>query len=72
MLVPAATPQEIVTRLNRELVKVVQAADMKARLARDATVVIGSTPQAFAAYLKDEIAKWTKVVKFSGARVDKM
>jgi tripartite-type tricarboxylate transporter receptor subunit TctC len=70
VLLPAATPQEIVTRLNRELVKVVQAPDMKARLARDATMVIGSTSQAFAAYLKDEIAKWAKVVKFSGARVE--
>lgn len=71
VLVPAGTPREIVTRLNRELVKNVHAPDMKARLLKDATTVVNDgTPQEFASYLKTEIAKWEKVVKFSGARVD--
>ncbi len=70
IMVPAGTSQVIVTRLNRELVKIMQAPDMKSRLARDATIIIGSTPQEFAIYLRDEITKWAKVVKFSGARVD--
>lgn len=67
---PANTPQDIVNRLNRELVKIVQTPDLKSRLARDATMVVGSTPQEFSVYLRDEIAKWAKVVKFAGARVD--
>ncbi len=67
---PANTPQDIVNRLNRELVRIVQTPDLKSRLARDATMVIGSTPQEFNTYLRDEIAKWAKVVKFAGARVD--
>ncbi len=67
---PANTPQDIVNRLNRELAKIVQTPDLKSRLARDATMVIGSTPQEFSTYLRDEIAKWAKVVKFAGARVD--
>ncbi len=70
IMVPAGTSQEIVARLNRELVRIMQTPDTKSRLARDATMVIASTPQEFAAYLKDEITKWAKVVKFSGARVD--
>lgn len=70
IMVPAATSQDIVTRLNRELVKIMQAPDMKSRLARDATVIVGSTPQEFATYLRDEITKWARVVKFSGARVE--
>lgn len=70
IMAPAGTSQVIVTRLNRELVKIMQAPDMKSRLARDATIIIGSTPQEFAIYLRDEITKWAKVVKFSGARVD--
>ena len=70
IMAPVGVSQDIINRLNRELVKIVQVPDIKSRLARDATMVIGSTPQEFSAYLKDEIAKWAKVVKFSGARVD--
>lgn len=70
VLVPTGTSQHVVTRLNRELVKVVQTPNLKARLLSQATTVIGSTPQEFAAYLKDEITKWARVVKFSGARVE--
>jgi tripartite-type tricarboxylate transporter receptor subunit TctC len=57
-------------RLNGELVKIVKSPDMQARLAAEATIPIGSTPQEFAAYLKDEIAKWARAVKLSGARVE--
>ena len=71
VLVPAGVPREIVIRLNRELVKTVNAPEMRARLIIDATTVVNDgTPQRFASYLKTEIAKWEKVVKFSGARVD--
>ena len=71
VLVPAGTPNEIVTRLNRELVKSVQNPGMKTRLLKDATTLVDDTsPTGFAAYLRSEITKWDKVVKFSGARVD--
>jgi tripartite-type tricarboxylate transporter receptor subunit TctC len=71
VLVPAGTPHEVVQRLNQELTQVVTGAGIKARLLKDATTVVDDlTPAAFAAYLKSEIAKWEKVVKFSGARVD--
>jgi len=70
VLVPKGTPDELVSRLNRELVRIVRTTEFKARLVKDATMAIGSTPQEFAAYLKDEITKWMKVVRFSGARVE--
>ena len=70
VMVPAATPQPIVTRLNRVLVKIVQNPDFKSRMLAQATMVSGTSPDEFAAYMKDEIAKWTKVVKFSGAKVE--
>ncbi len=70
VLVPTGTPQEVVNRLNRELVKIVQSPEVKARLLSQATSALGSTPQEFSAYLKREIEKWAKVVKFSGARVE--
>jgi tripartite-type tricarboxylate transporter receptor subunit TctC len=71
VLVPAGTSNEIVRRLNQELQKIVQRPNTKARLLKDATTVVDdTTPTAFAAYLKAEIVKWEKVVKFSGARVE--
>lgn len=70
VMVPTGTSQQVMNRLNRELVKIVQSPKMKARLLGQATIVIGSTPHEFAAYLKDEITKWARVVKFSGARVE--
>jgi len=70
VLVPAGTPRAIVDRLNRDLVRIVQAPDLKAQLLKQVTTTYGSTPEEFAAYLKDEIAKWDKVVRFSGARVE--
>jgi len=70
LVVPRGAPQEVVSQLNRELVKVVQNPDLKARLLAQATTVVGSTPQQFAIYLRDEVDKWARVVKVSGARVE--
>ena len=70
IMTPTGTPEAIVTRLNGELVKIVKSPDMQARLAAEATIPIASTPQEFSAYLKDEIAKWARAVKLSGARVE--
>ena len=70
VMAPAGTPESIVARLHLELVKIVQSPDMTARLAAEAAIPVGSTPQQFAAYLQEEIVKWSRVVRFSGARLD--
>jgi tripartite-type tricarboxylate transporter receptor subunit TctC len=70
VLVPAGTPQQIVTRLNSECVKIVRGPEFSARLVAEASIPGGTTPDAFGAYLKEEVAKWVKVVKLSGARVE--
>lgn len=70
LLVPVGTPEGIVTRLNSESVKIMQTPEMNARLVAEASIPVGGTPQQFATFLRDEIVKWEKVVKFSGARVD--
>lgn len=70
VLVPTGTPQEIVEQLNREIASIMRMADVTDRLTREGSIPIGDTPQQFSAYLSDEIAKWAKVVKISGARVD--
>jgi tripartite-type tricarboxylate transporter receptor subunit TctC len=70
VLVPAKTPPEIVSRLNAECVKIVQDPDFTARLAAEASLPGGTTPQQFGEYFQREIAKWAKVVQRSGARVE--
>jgi len=70
VLAPAGTPKEIVTRLNGEVVKIVQSAEVTNRLLREGSEPIGSTADEFGRYIKAEIAKWAKVVQVSGARVD--
>jgi tripartite-type tricarboxylate transporter receptor subunit TctC len=69
-MAPAATPPEIVTRLNTELIKVLQAPDLRERLIPLAYDLQSSTPQEFSALLKSETEKWAKVVKASGAKAD--
>jgi len=68
VLVPTGTPKSIVMRLNSEFVKVMQSPEVRQRMINDASIAVGSSPQEFAAFFRDEIAKWAKVVKFSGAR----
>ena len=68
ILVPAGTPEAIVTRLNSEFVRVMQMPEVTSRMISEASIPLGTTPEEFAAYFREEIAKWAKVVKFSGAR----
>ena len=70
VLAPAGTPRPIVARLNTEIVRIVQSADMRERLLADGTEAIGSTPDEFTAVMKTDIAKWAKVIKASGAKPD--
>ena len=70
LLAPAGTPEDILNSLNAHVVKIMQTADMKQRLKEDGIVPVGNTRQEFAAYIKSEIAKWAKVIKQSGARID--
>jgi tripartite-type tricarboxylate transporter receptor subunit TctC len=68
ILAPARTPREIVAKLHEVLVSVIGSPDMKDKLAAQGLDPVGNTPQQFAAVIKSEIAKWTKVVKASGAK----
>lgn len=70
IVVPAATPREIVARLNAEVNKAVQNADLRARLAATGSEPLGGTSEQYAAYIKSELARWAKVVKDAGARAD--
>lgn len=70
MFVPAKTPRDIVIRLQREVARIVQLPDVKQRFAVDAADAVGSTPEEFTAFLKAETARWTRVVKEAGIRLD--
>jgi len=61
VLVPARTPPEIVARLNREIVAILRKGDVKEKLASQGAEVIGSTPEAFAAVMRNDIRKWARV-----------
>ncbi len=66
---PKGTPPEIVDRLNRELNAVLADPKMKARMADlGMTVQISKTPADYASFIAEETEKWSKVVKFSGAK----
>ncbi|MGQ0752716.1 MAG: tripartite tricarboxylate transporter substrate-binding protein, partial [Betaproteobacteria bacterium] len=68
MLAPARTPRTVVTRLNTEVVKIVQAPDMKALLLREGLEAAGDTPEEFEKDIKDEIAKWQQLTKAAGIK----
>ncbi len=68
VLAPAATPREIVTRLNKEIVRTVQAPDIRQKLMNDGADPVGSSPEAFAAFIRSETNKWAKVAKSIGIK----
>lgn len=71
LLVPAGTPPEIVAKLNAEVVRALNANDMRERLEKmGAEPPANNTPEHFAAFIRAEAAKYAKVVKESGAKVD--
>ena len=70
LLAPAKTPAAIVERLNREVVKVLNMPNVKEQLFRSGLDASPSTQKEFAAYIKSEMAKWSKVVKASGAKAE--
>lgn len=69
-LVPTGTPKEIVGKIHADLVEVLRMPDVKEQLAASGAIVVGNTAEQFAAWNRNEIAKWTKAVQVSGAKAD--
>jgi tripartite-type tricarboxylate transporter receptor subunit TctC len=67
---PAKLPADVTSKLNKAFVEALAAPDTKARLTTLLAEPIGSPPEAFAAFVKVENAKYEKVVKASGAKVE--
>jgi tripartite-type tricarboxylate transporter receptor subunit TctC len=60
---PARTPAAIISLVHRETVKVLSEPDILTQFARDGAQAVGNTPQAFGQEIRDDIAKWAKVIK---------
>jgi len=70
LVAPAATPRDVVDRLNKAFVAALQAPETKTRFAQLMAEPVGNTPDQFGAFMKQELTRYEGVVKASGARVD--
>ena len=70
LLAPAGTPPDIVNRIQQETAKALATPAIKERLLSQGAIPSGNTPAEFAKFIADESAKWARVVKASGAKVD--
>jgi tripartite-type tricarboxylate transporter receptor subunit TctC len=70
LMAPAATPRPILERLSTEVNKVINAPDIKDNWSKQGAMPMGMKPDDFGVFLKADVAKWAKVIKASGAKVD--
>lgn len=67
---PAGLPKDVVAKLNADINKALQSADLKKKLGDQGADVEGSTPEQFGKLIREDIARWGRIVKDSGAKVD--
>ncbi|MBC7780907.1 MAG: tripartite tricarboxylate transporter substrate binding protein [Proteobacteria bacterium] len=65
-MVAGGTPREIVARLHQELLKAINAPDVRDRLAHEGSEIVGSSPEQAQIVVRDEIARWSKVIRRLG------
>ena len=70
LVAPGGVPKEIVRLLADDIAAILKLPEIRDRITVDGAEPVGSTPEAFTAFLKKEMLKWGKVVKESGARPD--
>jgi tripartite-type tricarboxylate transporter receptor subunit TctC len=70
VMAPAGTPQEIINRLNAEILRILKMPDIADKLTGLGADIVGSTPAEFDAYVKSEIAKWGKVARDNNVTLD--
>jgi tripartite-type tricarboxylate transporter receptor subunit TctC len=68
MFAPAKTPRPIIDRLNKEVVKIVQARDFRDQLLQLGSDPVGNTPEEWGRFIEEEIVKWGKIAKTAGMR----
>ena len=70
LMAPKGTPPEIVKRLNAEVVKIVSKHEVREEWAKQGAAAMTMNPEEFASYVNDDIVKWERIVRISGAKPD--
>ena len=70
IVVAAATPKEVISRLHAALVSALQAPETRQRLASQGADAVSSSPEEFAAYMRNETEKWSRVTRTAGIKLD--
>ncbi len=70
VVIPAKTPKDVADKISAEVIKAVKSQSVKEKFSAMGANPVGNTNDQFSDYIKNEIAKWTKVVKDSGAKVE--
>jgi len=70
LLAPVGTPRSAVEKLNGAVVKALEAPDVREKLLAQGAEPMPGTPEAFASFMREEMAKWAPVVKQAGVKLD--
>jgi tripartite-type tricarboxylate transporter receptor subunit TctC len=70
LLMPAGTPLDVVSRLNTETLRILRLPEVRERFQAMGIEIVGNSPEQFTAFMRAETAKWGKIVKDSGAKID--
>jgi tripartite-type tricarboxylate transporter receptor subunit TctC len=70
VVAPAATPRDVIARLNREIVKLMSLPDVRDKFSQQGVDPAASTPEAFAQLIRDEVARWGKVIRGAGIKLE--
>ena len=70
IVMPAGTPREIVNTVSTEFVKILHAPDMKDRIVGMGGIALGTTPEEFTAFMKEEVEKWARVAKAAKVSIE--
>jgi tripartite-type tricarboxylate transporter receptor subunit TctC len=65
---PAKIPRDVIMKINGDVLKVISSPELRERLKADGSDPVGNSPEQFAGFLRDEIAKWAKVIKFANVK----
>jgi tripartite-type tricarboxylate transporter receptor subunit TctC len=66
LVVPSATPKDIIAKLNREIAAILNLPEIRTRLENDGSGIVASSPETFGAHIRAELAKWEKVIRSAG------